>query len=308
MGVKDSKAKEYLSDNIRFSDKIIKPQDLRECDSTEVLSIFGIDKKQIVRQKWRDLLKSVLVKYTGNMYIVLIGIEAQTNVHYAMPVKTMIYDALNYGDQVNGAKKRHQKNKDYKSSEEFLSGFTYDDKLTPVITITLYLGTSKWDGPRSLIEMMPQMDERIFPLINDYKINLLNPLELTDFSMFETGLRPLFEVLKNASDERKLNALITTDDIFKKVDVETIAAMNLFAGTDIEYEEKEEVINVCKAWEDHKKLGIQEGMHQGETKMLFTLVTKGKLDIDTAAEEAGVSVSEFEKLMSEAGYKVPETV
>ena len=65
-----------------------------------------------------------------------------------------------------------------------------------------------------------------------------------------------------------------------------------------------EVINVCKAWEDHKKLGIQ----QGENKMLFTLVTKGKLDIDTAAEEAGVSVSEFEKLMNEAGYKVPETV
>ena len=30
--------------------------------------------------------------------------------------------------------------------------------------------------------------------------------------------------------------------------------------------------------------------------------------LDTAAEEAGVSVSEFEKLMSEAGYKVPETV
>ena len=201
LGVKDSKAKEYLSDNRRFSEicnymlfggaKIIKPQDLKECDSTEVLSIFGIDRKQIIRQKWRDLLKSVSVKYTGNMYIVLIGIEAQTDVHYAMPVKTMMYDALNYGDQVNEAKKRHQKNKDYKSSEEFLSGFTQDDKLTPVITITLYLGTSKWDGPRSLIEMMPQMDERIFPLINDYKINLLNPLELTDFSMFETGLRPV---------------------------------------------------------------------------------------------------------------------
>lgn len=46
----------------------------------------------------------------------------------------------------------------------------------------------------------------------------------------------------------------------------------------------------------------------GENKMLFTLVAKGKLDIDTAAEEAGVSVSEFEKLMNEAGYKVPETV
>ena len=31
----------------------------------------------------------------------------------------MMYDALNYGDQVNEAKKRHQKNKDYRSSEEF---------------------------------------------------------------------------------------------------------------------------------------------------------------------------------------------
>ena len=40
----------------------------------------------LIRQKWRDLLKSVSVKYTGNMYIVLIGIEAQTDVHYAMPV------------------------------------------------------------------------------------------------------------------------------------------------------------------------------------------------------------------------------
>lgn len=64
----------------------------------------------------------------------------------------MIYDAMNYGEQVNEAKKQHQKNKDYKSSDEFLSGFTLEDRLTPVITITLYLGTKNWDGPRSLVE------------------------------------------------------------------------------------------------------------------------------------------------------------
>ena len=243
LGTKDSKAKEYLSDNTRFSEicnyvlfdgeKVIKPEDLKECDTTEVLSVFGIDRKQIVKQKWRDLLKSVSVKHTGQMYVILIGAEAQTDVHYAMPVKTMIYDALNYGEQVNEAKKRHRKNKDYRSSDEFLSGFTLDDKLTPVITITLYLGTIQWDGPRSLVEMMPQMDERILPFINDYRINLLNPLEITDFSKFETGLRPLFELLKNASDEEKLNDLITKDETFTKVDVETVAAINLFVGTDI---------------------------------------------------------------------------
>ena len=326
LGTKDSKAKEYLSDNTRFSEicnyvlfdgeKVIKPENLKECDTTEVLSVFGIDKKQIVKQKWRDLLKSVSVKHTGQMYVILIGAEAQTDIHYAMPVKTMIYDALNYGEQVNEAKKRHRKNKDYRSSDEFLSGFTLDDKLTPVITITLYLGTTQWDGPRSLAEMMPQMDERILPFINDYRINLLNPLEITDFSKFETGLRPLFELLKNASDEEKLNDLITNDETFTRVDVETVAAINLFVGTDIKYDEKEEVVNMCKAWDDHKKLGIQEGMQrgmqqgmqQGRLFEIYLSVQEGDYSAKRGAEKAEMSLDEFEKAMSKAGYKIPELV
>ena len=318
MGTKDSKAKEYLSDNMRFSEicnyvlfdgeKVIKPEDLKECDTTEVLSVFGIDKKQIVKQKWRDLLKSVSVKHTGQMYVILIGAEAQTDIHYAMPVKTMIYDALNYGEQVNEAKKRHRKNRDYRSSDEFLSGFTLDDKLTPVITITLYLGTTQWDGPRSLVEMMPQMDERILPFINDYRINLLNPLEITDFSKFETGLRPLFELLKNASDEEKLNELITKDDTFTRVDVETVAAINLFVGTDIKYDEKEEVVNMCKAWDDHKKRGIQEGMKQGRCLEVYSLVQDGILDPEVGASRVSMSLDDFADAMQKAGYKLPEMV
>ena len=318
MGAKDSKAKEYLSDNMRFSEicnyvlfdgeKVIKPEDLKECDTTEVLSVFGIDRKQIVKQKWRDLLKSVSVKHTGQMYVILIGAEAQTDIHYAMPVKTMIYDALNYGEQVNEAKKRHRKNRDYRSSDEFLSGFTLDDKLTPVITITLYLGTTQWDGPRSLAEMMPQMDERILPFINDYRINLLNPLEITDFSKFETGLRPLFELLKNASDEEKLNELITKDETFTKVDVETVAAINLFVGTDIKYDEKEEVVNMCKAWDDHKKRGIQEGMKQGRCLEVYSLVQDGILDPEVGASRVSMSLDDFADAMQKAGYKLPEMV
>ena len=330
MGTKDSKAKEYLSDNMRFSEicnyvlfdgeKVIKPEDLKECDTTEVLSVFGIDKKQIVKQKWRDLLKSVSVKHTGQMYVILIGAEAQTDIHYAMPVKTMIYDALNYGEQVNEAKKCHRKNRDYRSSDEFLSGFTLDDKLTPVITITLYLGTTQWDGPRSLAEMMPQMDERILPFINDYRINLLNPLEITDFSKFETGLRPLFELLKNASDEEKLNDLITNDETFTRVDVETVAAINLFVGTDIKYDEKEEVVNMCKAWDDHKKRGIQEGiqqgmqqgiqqgMQQGRCLEVYSLVQDGILDPEVGASRVSMSLDDFADAMQKAGYKLPEMV
>lgn len=141
--------------------------------------------------------------------------------NYAMPVKTMIYDAMNYGDQVNEAKKHHQKNKDYKSS-----------------------------------------------------------------------------------DEEKLNDLITKDETFTRVDVETVAAINLFVGTDIKYDENEEVVNMCKAWDDHKKRGIQEG----RLFEIYLSVQEGDYSAKRGAEKAEMSLDEFEKAMSKAGYKIPELV
>jgi hypothetical protein len=35
-----------------------------------------------------------------------------------------------------------------------------------------------------------------------------------------------------------------------------------FVGTDIKYDKKEDVVNMCKAWDNHKKFGIQEGIQQ----------------------------------------------
>ena len=137
---------------------------------------------------------------------------------------------------------------------------------------------------------------------------MLNPLEITDFSKFETGLRPLFELLKNVSDEEKLNDLITKDETFTRVDVETVAAINLFVGTDIKYDEKEEVVNMCKAGDDHKKRGMQEGMQQGRLFEIYLSVQEGDYSAKRGAEKAEMSLDEFEKAMRKAGYKIPELV
>ena len=148
----------------------------------------------------------------------------------------------------------------------------------------------------------------------------MNPLEITDFSKFKTGLKPLFEVLKNASDEGKLNDLITKDETFTRVDVETVAAINLFAGTDIKYDEKEEVVNMCKAWDDHKKRGIQEGMQQGIQQGMqqgiqqgrclevYSLVQDGILEPEAGAKRVSMSLDDFTDAMQKAGYKIPELV
>lgn len=72
-------------------------------------------------QKWRDIFKNIHVKYTGKIYIFLVGMENQSDIHYAMPVKNMIYDALAYGKQVREVAKKHRREHDTETPDEFLS-------------------------------------------------------------------------------------------------------------------------------------------------------------------------------------------
>ncbi len=105
MGAKDAAASTFLSDNERFADlfnyylfegrQVIRPEDLEERDTTEVLSLYGRNRKEIQKQKWRDLLKYVIIKATETTVFVLLGIENQSDIHYAMPVRNLIYDGMN---------------------------------------------------------------------------------------------------------------------------------------------------------------------------------------------------------------------
>ena len=223
MSAKDSMAKEYFADNARFADlcnnilyggrEVILPENLKERDTTEVLTALGLDKKTIAVQKLRDIFKNASIKYTGKSYVVLIGVENQSDIHYSIPVKNMFYDVMAYGNQVKETAKKHRREKDTATSDEFLSGFTKEDKLIPVITITVYLGTKEWDGPRRLSDMFGDVDEELLPFIPDYRINLLAPREITDFTGFRTSIRQLFEVLQNAYDKEKMQEVLLGDII-----------------------------------------------------------------------------------------------
>ena len=85
------------------------------------------------------------------------------------------------------------------------------------------------------------------------------PREIKGFTGFRTSIRQLFEVLQNAYDKEKMQEVLQNDENFSKVDRETVEAINLFAGTDIDIDEKEEVIDMCKAWEEQKNEGREEG-------------------------------------------------
>ena len=89
-----------------------------------------------------------------------------------------------------------------------MSGFHRNDTLTPVITITVYLGAEAWDGPRSLHEMFGTLDEELKPWIPDYRINLLAPQEIEDFSVFRTEVGQLLQFIRASESEQEVQELL----------------------------------------------------------------------------------------------------
>ena len=100
-------------------------------------------------------------------------------------------------------------------------------------------------------------------------------------------------MLQNAYDKEKMQEVLQNDEKFSNVDRETVEAINLFAGTDIDMDEKEEVIDMCKAWEDQKN----EGRELGERQKIISLVVK-KLQKDKSVAEIADDLEEKEEVIA----------
>lgn len=278
MSAKDAKAKEFLSNNERFADlfnyylfggrQVIRPEDLQERDTTAIVSLYGANRRETQKQRWRDLLKCAIIKATKTEIFVLLGIENQGDIHYAMPVKNMIYDGMNYGAQVNETAERHRKNKDYSSSAEFLSGFKKGDKLIPVITLTVYWGADKWDAPRSLHEMFGMNNQEILKYVENYHLHLIVPNEITDFKKFRTSLREVLEIIKVSDDRNKMKEVLDKNPSFKSMESEAVSAINVFTGLNVPVDKKERKMDMCKAWQDQWLDGMAKGKAEDTIELL----------------------------------------
>ena len=288
MGKQDTKAKEYLQDNRRFADvvnyflydgkPVVKAEQLLEQDTTEVITIQELDAKEDYVQKWRDLLKKMVVKTDNSVSYVLIGIENQTEIHYATPVKNMLYDAINYGSQVKQIARENKKSGNYADGSEFLSGIKKTDKLIPVVTIVVYLGTRDWDAPRSLHEMLEYRDASILRFVPDYKVNLIIPKEVEDFDKFSTEVRYLFKVLGMADKQEAWSKVFATDRAYREMDNETVSAINLFAGAAFPLNKKKGVTDMCKAWDDMKSENFKQGLEQGLEQAAIEMIRENDSD------------------------------
>lgn len=276
MGSLDTEGKKYLSNNEIFADafnylmyngeEVIKPENLTELDTTSIAVPYG-NNARLPEQKYRDLLKLWNAMADENAIYVILGGELQGDVHYGMPVKDSLYDAIGYSKQIEEARRSYKKNgivpdpdgeaelsvedgtlKIKLTSGEFLSGFHKGDKLIPIITAVVYLGAEPWDGPRSLLEMLDIKDDRLLPFLNDYRINLISPADMSDdeFEKFHTDLGLAMKVIKHQKEDADR---IIQETNHQKIDRDTAFFLNRAVNLGLEFEEKAGEIDMCLAME-----------------------------------------------------------
>lgn len=185
---------------------------------------------------------------TNDAVLMLTGIENQSDVHYAMPVKDGLYDFMEYAGQVQAAAKSHRKaEKKSDQGAEFLSGFYKRDRLIPVITLVIYWGAEDWDGPMSLHEMLNTKDEEILKYVPDYKINLICPAKMSDedFRKFDTHLGSILKLVKCSRDPF-MRREVMTEDIYNHMNNDDAKVLKGLLQIDIGVDNGEEEKSVCK--------------------------------------------------------------
>lgn len=274
LGKIDVITKEYMKDPVIFADvfnkflyhgkQVIRPESLIEMDSAEVVVPYGEGKAGVPEQKYRDALK--LMMTDGNIAYCILGCEDQSRVHYAMPVKNMLYDSMQYARQVTKAAKSHRQEKEHKpSSGEFLGGFYKTDRLIPVVTLVIYWGPDRWDGPLSLKEMYAAADDAIMRYVPDYKINLIAPEQMSDDEIkeFKSSLKEVMLYIKYSKDKAKLQEIAQEDPNFLSMDRQAAEVINVTTNSRLKYPEGKETINMCLAIEEMRNESRLEGEIKG---------------------------------------------
>ncbi|WP_346910601.1 Rpn family recombination-promoting nuclease/putative transposase [Faecalicatena orotica] len=276
MAKNDIYMKRWLSDKRRFADlingslfqgkQVFLPNHLKESNPEQTLILRKPNGENISVQRYRDIM---MVAEDGTRIVVL-ACENQDEIHYAMPVRGMLYDALNYTEQISQIRKIRRENKELENSSEFLSGLKKNDRLTPVITVVFYYGEKEWDGAQDLhglLGLNAKEYELLKKYIPNYRINLVDPRRMNNDLCFQTDLQLVFGMLEYRKSKEGLQKYMQTNkNYFGSMDENSYNAIRVLLGSGQQLPEaklKSGGIDMCKALDDLYQDGVDEGIKTG---------------------------------------------
>ena len=334
MGRKDVVTREYLSSDEVFADVVnlalysgkcvVRASNLREADSVEELAITleennskgkrgknrqgTVQRKQShIVQKYRDIVREVVIDgVEGYLARIIVGVEEQSETHYAMPVRNMLYDALNYSGQVNGVSEKNRKDGLLMTSAEFLSGIRKEDKLIPVVTIVVTFQSEAWDGPMSVHEMLDWrgMPDELRKRIPGYEMLLLQPSDYKEekVSNPQSTFGVIMGLLKYASSMENFQKYVDThEEVLSNMPVRAAAVLNEFCTLDLSEREleEEEVIDMCQAVREMKEVSRMEGRMEGELRGKVLMCAEFGMSVEDIFQKLSLDTEEVEKILAQ---------
>ncbi|MCD7717493.1 MAG: hypothetical protein LUI39_13800 [Lachnospiraceae bacterium] len=195
----DVRLKDFWRDNDRFADlfnavlfegqEVLKPDALEEAD-TDMSGVIQLKQYEESLVRARDVVK----KTAYGADFVIWGIENQQRIHYASPLRTLLYDGMGYLKEYNEITRHRKEDPEPKTKDEFLSRMRKEDRLHPIFSITVYYGEKEWDGPLCLRDMIVDMPEPMARLFSDYKMNLVQVRDSGKYTFNNEDVKTVFDV------------------------------------------------------------------------------------------------------------------
>ena len=263
--------KTFWRDNDHFADlfnaalfsgkQLIRPDDLTEAD-TDVSSLLRFNGHAKTVQKVFDVVK----KTAYGVDFVIWGLENQSKIHYAMPLRHMIGDSFTYLKEYNEIAARNKAEKSFESSDEFLSNLRRTDRLHPVISLCVYYGEKEWDGPFCLIDML-EVPEHLKAWVSDYKMNLIQVRTSGLLNFHNQDVETVFDVSRSIyeRDFEKINTVYKEKAISAELGlvIGAITESQKLVTHALKTEKKGGQIYMCEALEELVDKGRQEGRQEG---------------------------------------------
>ena len=220
----------------------------------------------------------------GKTNLLVVGIENQTKAEKLMPARIIGYDGASYRSQLLKSTGRSSKK-----------------KLTPVVTIVLYFGLTRWNKPKNLKGIL-DIPTGLEDFVSDYKINVFEIAFLPEETVnrFKSDFRLVAKYFTNI---RKNPYYIPEDENeIKHVDA-VLKFLSIMSGSEKALEKfmsigEREVKNMSdgpltklyyKGVSDGKEQGIEQGIKQGINETLLRVYLN--------CRNKGMSIEESEDIV-----------